>query len=321
MLAAPAVASADTVSDLQAQIQSLMQQLKTLQEQLHQQLASTTPSGGWMMGSTTLPHWGDQEHGTTTAPGQWQIGSSTPCIALSRTLSQGAFGDDVKQLQQKLIDDGDLDESAGATGFFGPLTVAAVHRMQEHFGIASTTGTVGPMTRQFLRKGCDDVMNRMEDQATTTGMMGRVGDFIMNAFSSTTIPMQLRFGNGNDAHPEPNAASGTISAVSASSITIADGDNAKTFDITATTNVRIYDAASGSMQAGSVSGLAVGDSVLVHGMRGADGSMSAILIQKGLPGNGPRMMMQGDASTTPPHGDDVLKMLQGFVKGGDNLDR
>lgn len=319
-LAVPAAASADTMSDLQAQIQSLMSQLKALQEQLHQELASTSPSGGWMIASTTIPRWGDEAHGASAAPGQWHMGSSTPCIALSRSLAQGAFGDDVRELQQKLIDEGDLDESAGVTGFFGPLTAAAVHKMQAHFGIASTTGTVGPMTRRFLRKGCEDV-----SQDDKPGMSGRVGDMIMHAFSSTTIPLQLGFGAHRDSQqPEVSgAAAGSITSIDDTRISVSDASGAsKTFAITATTMVRIYDASSGTMKDGTVASLAAGDTVLVHGMKTADGSISAILIQKGLPGISPRMMHEG-ASTTPPiHGnEDVLKMLQGFIQGGDNLGR
>ncbi|HVW82546.1 MAG TPA: peptidoglycan-binding domain-containing protein [Candidatus Paceibacterota bacterium] len=64
-------------------------------------------------------------------------------------LSQGATGANVVALQQYLASSTGF--SAGATGYFGPLTAAAVKNLQAANGLPST-GFFGPMTRAKL--GC-----------------------------------------------------------------------------------------------------------------------------------------------------------------------
>lgn len=77
------------------------------------------------------------------------------CIELSRNLSQGAQGDDVKKLQELLAEDSDSGFTLAPTGYFGPMTMRAMARYQEKHGIASTTtGHVGPLTRAFLMRAC-----------------------------------------------------------------------------------------------------------------------------------------------------------------------
>ncbi|HVW71619.1 MAG TPA: immunoglobulin-like domain-containing protein, partial [Candidatus Paceibacterota bacterium] len=82
---------------------------------------------------------------------------------------------DVTELQKILIADGYLNISA-PTGFFGPLTQAAVKLYQGAHGIP-TTGFVGPLTRNALNQGTgqdesanasiqqqiDDLMKQVED--------------------------------------------------------------------------------------------------------------------------------------------------------------
>ncbi|QQG45185.1 MAG: Ig-like domain-containing protein [Candidatus Sungiibacteriota bacterium] len=78
---------------------------------------------------------------------------------LSRNLSQGAKGDDVKTLQELLIKEGFL--SAGSsTGFFGNLTKQAVIRFQEKYasevltpvGLTKGSGFVGTGTRKKINE-------------------------------------------------------------------------------------------------------------------------------------------------------------------------
>lgn len=66
----------------------------------------------------------------------------------TRYLYRGLRGEDVKQLQNILIVDGYLN--AQPTGFFGPLTAAAVKMYQSKHGLP-VTGTVGPLTRKSLQ--------------------------------------------------------------------------------------------------------------------------------------------------------------------------
>lgn len=72
---------------------------------------------------------------------------------LARHLSYGSNGEDVKTLQQFLINNRFL-ASGNSTGFFGPLTKAALQKYQIQSGIADNGspgfGTVGPATRAAI---------------------------------------------------------------------------------------------------------------------------------------------------------------------------
>lgn len=72
-------------------------------------------------------------------------------IQLTRTLVRGASGADVEELQKLLASDSEIYPEGLITGFFGPLTEAAIRRFQERFGIEQV-GTVGPITRGTLNK-------------------------------------------------------------------------------------------------------------------------------------------------------------------------
>lgn len=65
--------------------------------------------------------------------------------ALTRQLEQGMQGDDVKLLQQMLATDPEIYPEGLVTGYFGPLTKAAVQRFQEKAGI-DRVGRIGPQT-------------------------------------------------------------------------------------------------------------------------------------------------------------------------------
>ena len=116
----PAIASADTNADLQAQINSLMATIASLQAQL----TSTTNS------STS-----------TTGTG----------YTFSANLTVGSTGTDVMNLQKVLNMSADTQvasgSSAGAPGHetstFGPATKAAVMKFQTKYGISPVAGYVG----------------------------------------------------------------------------------------------------------------------------------------------------------------------------------
>jgi hypothetical protein len=155
VLISPVFASAQTVTsdtDASSQVQSLMSQIAALEVQLRSLVSS-------VVGSSTMPMW----NASSTPPGggMMSAGSSgmmgggmaaTPCVAITRDLSVGSQGSDVAELQQMLSGEGFL--SASSTGFFGQLTAQAVARFQTQSGIASSTGTVGPLTRNFLKNRC-----------------------------------------------------------------------------------------------------------------------------------------------------------------------
>ncbi len=107
--AAPAV-KADTTSDLQAQISALMAQIAALQAQ----------AGG----ST----------------------SASASMTFSKDLTLGSSGADVTALQNWLISKGHTI-AAGATGYFGAQTKAALAAYQASAGITPASGYFGPITR------------------------------------------------------------------------------------------------------------------------------------------------------------------------------
>src|SRR3989344_5574339 len=131
----PQVASAtvNTIDELRSQIQALLAQIVSLQEQISR------------MSSTTPP---------------------TPsCVAPTYNLYLGLKDDEtegqVTGLQKFLARYPDIYPDAQITGYFGPLTEQAVKRFQAKHGIVSsgspeTTGygVVGPATRAKIRELC-----------------------------------------------------------------------------------------------------------------------------------------------------------------------
>src|SRR5271166_6861171 len=105
LLSSPLVVAAQntSTSDLQSQIQSLLQQI----EQLQQQIAALTQNAN----------------------------SSSTCATPNRTLSYGSTGSDVRSLQQFFSSIGLLG-SGSVTGFFGNQTQGAVRQFQSQHGIA-----------------------------------------------------------------------------------------------------------------------------------------------------------------------------------------
>lgn len=79
---------------------------------------------------------------------------------LTSNLKIGAKSNDVKILQQLLINEGVWESPAGATGYFGPVTKKAVMKFQgqyktqilEPLGLTSPTGFFGPYTRKYLNE-------------------------------------------------------------------------------------------------------------------------------------------------------------------------
>lgn len=79
--------------------------------------------------------------------------------AFTRQLEMGMSGSDVAELQTVLAADPSVYPEGLITGYFGPLTRAAVIRYQQKNGI-SAVGRVGPITLAALRNpigGADDV--------------------------------------------------------------------------------------------------------------------------------------------------------------------
>jgi hypothetical protein len=160
LLITPALASAQTtsISDLQSQITALLTQLSTLRAEFNQAVASSsTMEGGMPM---------------------MMASSSMACPDISRNLSIGSQGSDVSALQTMLAQDPSVYPQGSVTGYFGPLTAAAVIRFQQKNGIASSSaGFFGPLSRNFLDNHCGMMhgmggmpfMPWMPGASTTTG--------------------------------------------------------------------------------------------------------------------------------------------------------
>lgn len=79
---------------------------------------------------------------------------------LTGNLSIGIRNDDVKILQQLLINEGFWESEVGATGYFGSITKKAVMKLQDQYktqileplGLTSPTGFFGPYTRKYLNE-------------------------------------------------------------------------------------------------------------------------------------------------------------------------
>lgn len=308
----PAAASALTVDELQTQIKTLLQQLQGLQQQLKDtRLASSTPN---MASSTPDGH---------------------PCLELARTLSQGMRGDDVRALQRRLLESGDLSDDSAVTGLFGPKTAAAVHKMQRRFGIASSTGIVGPTTRDRLKGDCArKLMREMSDDrgpSTTTPtdlkpkdersgeMQGEVRRGMW--LGSSTMPMLRPKDDNKDKGQRGDMGgigSGTIAQIGATSITVDTASGAtKTVNIVDSTVIKFFSTSTMQMLTGTLSSLSVGDHVIVHGAAQADGTINAVLIQRmpemPLMQRPPMPMNAGTSSRGRPPMSDMMF-------GGDGLD-
>lgn len=81
------------------------------------------------------------------APGR-VLGASTVSLTLTANIGRGASSETVKSLQEKLRAEGFFTFPT-STGFFGPITFAAVKAYQTAHGIPAT-GFVGPLTRAAL---------------------------------------------------------------------------------------------------------------------------------------------------------------------------
>ena len=190
LAAMPVIALAQS-TDAQSQIQTLMSQITALQNQL----------------KTLLQQNSNSDHGNSGG----RMGSTTPsmpigrlCVMLERDLDIGSHGDDVRSVQSALAENGDLDED-NVTGFFGPLTMQAMKRFQEKFGIASsTTGFVGPKTRGFLRGRCGGGDGMSGGMGTTTNRgQGSENEHFMLNFPSTIGGMMGTSSNREHGGMEP----------------------------------------------------------------------------------------------------------------------
>ena len=141
LLVSPLFTSAQTVSDIQAQIQALLAQISALQQQATQTSPILPPV------STGQP----DDYGNGTNP------TGTYCPQLSITMQRGArdatTGAQVSELQAFLTSYYNLDENVVVGGYFGNLTHKYVVQFQREQGLPAF-GIAGSLTRAKIAQAC-----------------------------------------------------------------------------------------------------------------------------------------------------------------------
>src|SRR3989344_856916 len=139
LLVSPLFVSAQTVDELQAQIQALLARIAALQGQTSG--TSTPPQP---------PHPGNSDDYPTPTPIQ-------SCPNLSITMQRGSRdatkGGQVTELQVFLANRFDLDEEDVVSGYFGKLTQQYVTRFQNQYGLPAF-GIAGSLTRAKIAEVC-----------------------------------------------------------------------------------------------------------------------------------------------------------------------
>ncbi|MEK7601420.1 MAG: peptidoglycan-binding domain-containing protein [Patescibacteria group bacterium] len=185
----PFTAGAITTDEALAQIAALIAQITKLQEQITLLNASS--------GTSTVPTVIPVRDAVPVAPGP-------VCPALTRPLSLGATGSDVRSLQSFLLSQEYLNQD-GVTGYFGAMTESAVKLWQKNKGIASsgtpsTTGwgSVGAQTRSAIFASCDPGVPQNDKLSLTERGLAVTIDTTVNAQRSCkAMEYTLDYGDGS----------------------------------------------------------------------------------------------------------------------------
>jgi len=96
---------------------------------------------------------------------------------ISGSLSQGSQGVSVEALQNFLVSQG-LMSQGDATGYFGPITEAAVKYFQQQSGVqaGSAAGTVGPQTQAVIAERCGTTAPAVVYTPSQTSSAGENGE-------------------------------------------------------------------------------------------------------------------------------------------------
>lgn len=133
-----------------------------------------------------------------------QMGPGPACPPFSRSLSVGATGSDVTTLQAFLAAHGYLKVSP--TGYFGPLTQAAVAQWQANGNVVAQgnagSGIFGPLSRAFFFRSCG---SGPTSPATTTtfsanpqsGSAPLTVQFTSSAPQGSSVGSTVNFGDGS----------------------------------------------------------------------------------------------------------------------------
>jgi len=104
-------------------------------------------------------------------------GGTGTCFSFTRDLYGGLSGNDVEALQDYLTGTGHFSYAGGSTGYFGPVTQAAVAAWQAANGVAPAVGYFGPISRAKYTTVCgggdDDTTDESDD---LSGGAGSISD-------------------------------------------------------------------------------------------------------------------------------------------------
>ena len=179
LLVSPLVVSAQTIQDLQAQIQSLIAQLATMQQQ-----------GGDISIPTPVPPGDSDDYPTFPNP-------QNTCPNLSITMQRGSrdftTNGQVTELQIFLAERYDVAEESLVTGYFGKVTESYVIRFQNEHGLPAF-GIVGRLTRAKIQEVCGGPTQGNFIASPQSGPAPLVVQFSTNA--DPTNGLTIDFGDG-----------------------------------------------------------------------------------------------------------------------------
>ena len=237
-----------------------------------------------------------------------------------RDIRFGMRGEDVRELQKELADMADDDDftEAHMTGFFGEGTRAALLRMQVRAGLVATgtaTSTIGfgPRTRTFFKEHCDNrsekgflhgFLNKLDDMrpwmsATSSSVSKEMMEKMREENKDAMERMRESQKNMMEKEREDRKdmrehvketmkkipivgglGSGRIISVTGDTPTVeGHGDAPTTVSITGA-EIRVSNASTTGFMAGTAADLHAGDLIMVKGMLGVDGSVTAHFIQR-----------------------------------------
>lgn len=180
-IAAPLVSSAQSVDDLQAQVNSLLAQITSITKQLNALLGKENGGTGVI----------------STVPSEHRI-----CKILYRSLALGMRGDDVSGLQEFLLKENYL--TVEPTGYYGALTVEAVRKWQASQSI-TTAGVFGPISRDRIKVWCSEAAPMSAEPRN--GEAPLVVTFTLQGERLASYTYALDFGDGTILESVPCSAS------------------------------------------------------------------------------------------------------------------
>lgn len=165
------------------------------------------------------------------ANGNFTISANTPLV---RNLGYGSTGSDVSKLQTFLASNSDIYPAGSVTGYYGPLTQAAVSQYQVNYGI-SNVGVVGPITmasinNTMLRQYGIDVYgptiysvsaNTSQNQATINWTASGYASGVV-FYSTSPFNVAEAVGNFSDPTILGGLNVSTVYAANAQSVTVSN---------------------------------------------------------------------------------------------------